>query len=71
MKFLAILLLSISLLTVSREARGQDYFYFGNTNLVGTGALVGGKKNGSWKVYQRKEVEANPRTSIVEVKLDE
>ncbi len=71
MKFLAILLLSISLLTVSREAWGQDYFYFGNTNLVGTGALVGGKKNGSWKVYQRKEVEANPRTSIVEVKLDE
>jgi antitoxin component YwqK of YwqJK toxin-antitoxin module len=71
MKFLAILLLSISLLTVSREAWGQDYFYFGNTNLVGTGALVGGKKNGSWKVYQRKEVEANPRTSIVEVPLDE
>ena len=71
MKSLAILLLSISLLTVSREAWGQDYFYFGNTNLVGTGALVGGKKNGSWKVYQRKEVEANPRTSIVEVPLDE
>ena len=71
MKFLAILLLSISLLTVSREAWGQDYFYFGNTNLVGTGALVGGKKNGSWKVYQRKEVEANPRISIVEVPLDE
>ena len=71
MKSLAILLLSISLLTVSREAWGQDYFYFGNTNLVGTGALVGGKKNGSWKVYQRKEVEANPRISIVEVPLDE
>jgi len=71
MKSLAILFLSISLLTVSREVRGQDYFYFGNTNLVGTGALVGGKKNGSWKVYQRKEVEANPRTSIVEVPLDE
>ena len=71
MKSLAILFLSISLLTVSREAWGQDYFYFGNTNLVGTGALVGGKKNGSWKVYQRKEVEANPRISIVEVPLDE
>jgi antitoxin component YwqK of YwqJK toxin-antitoxin module len=71
MKFFAILLLFISLLTVSREASGQDYFYFGNTNLAGTGALVGGKKNGSWKIYQRKEVEANPRISIVEVPLDE
>ena len=71
MKFLAILLLSISLLTVSREARGQDYFYFGNTNLVGTGPRVEGKKNGSWKVYQRKKVEANPRIANLEVPLDE
>jgi hypothetical protein len=44
MKFLAILLLSITFLTVSLEARGQEYFYFGNTNLVGTGARIEGKK---------------------------
>ena len=55
MKFLAILLLSISLLTVSREARGQDYFYFGNTNLVGTGALVGGKKMAPGKYTKEKK----------------
>ena len=71
MKFLTILLLSITLLTVSREARGQEYFYFGNTNLVGTGPRVEGKKNGSWKVYQRKKVEANPRIANLEVPLDE
>ena len=71
MKFITILLLSITLLTVSREARGQEYFYFGNTNLVGTGARIEGKKNGSWKVYQRKKVEANPRTANLEVPLDE
>ena len=71
MKFLAILLLSITFLTVSREARGQEYFYFGNTNLVGTGPRVEGKKNGSWKVYQRKEVEDNPRVANLEVPLDE
>ncbi len=71
MKSLAILLLSITFLTVSREARGQEYFYFGNTNLVGTGARIEGKKNGSWKVYQRKEIEDNPRTANLEVPLDE
>lgn len=71
MKFLAILLLSTTFLTVSREARGQEYFYFGNTNLVGTGPRVEGKKNGSWKVYQRKEIEANPRVANLEVPLDE
>ena len=71
MKFLAILLLSITFLTVSREARGQEYFYFGNTNLVGTGARIEGKKNGSWKVYQRKEIEDNPRVANLEVPLDD
>ena len=71
MKFLAILLLSITFLTVSREARGQEYFYFGNTNLVGTGARIEGKRNGSWKVYQRKEVEDNPRVANLEVPLDD
>ena len=71
MKFLAILLLSITFLTVSREARGQEYFYFGNTNLVGIGARIEGKRNGSWKVYQRKEVEDNPRVANLEVPLDD
>ena len=71
MKFLAILLLYITFLTVSLEARGQEYFYFGNTNLVGTGARVEGKRNGSWKVYQRKEVEDNPRVANLEVSLDD
>ena len=71
MKFLAILLLSITFLTVSREARGQEYFYFGNTNLVGTGPRIEGKRNGSWKVYQRKEVEDNPRVANLEVPLDD
>lgn len=71
MKSLAILLLSITLLTVNHQASGQEYFYFGNTNLVGTGPRVEGKKNGPWKVYQRKKVEANPRTANLEVPLDE
>ena len=71
MKFLAILLLSITFLTISGEAIGQEYVYFGNTNLVGTGARIEGKRNGSWKVYQRKEVEDNPRVANLEVPLDD
>lgn len=71
MKFPAILFLSIVLLAVNHPAIGQDYFYFGNTNLVGTGARIEGKKNGSWKVFQRKKVEANPRIANLEVPLNE
>lgn len=63
MKSLVILFLGISLLTVSSQAIGQNYFYFGNTNLVGTGPMLGDKKSGSWKVYQRKQVEENPRVA--------
>lgn len=67
MKSLVILFLGISLLTVSSHAIGQNYFYFGNTNLVGTGPMLGDKKSGSWKVYQRKQVEENPRVATYAV----
>ena len=67
MKSLVILFLGISLLTVSSQAIGQNYFYFGNTNLVGTGPMLGDKKSGSWKVYQRKQVEENPRVATYAV----
>jgi antitoxin component YwqK of YwqJK toxin-antitoxin module len=71
MKSLACLLFGIVLLTVNHEAMGQDYFYFGNTNLVGTGPMLGDKKSGSWKVYQRKQVEENPRSTNLKVPLTE
>jgi len=71
MKSLACLLFGIALLTVNPEAIGQDYFYFGNTNLVGTGPMLGDKKSGSWKVYQRKQVEENPRSTNLKVPLTE
>jgi antitoxin component YwqK of YwqJK toxin-antitoxin module len=71
MKSLAYLLFGIALLTVNHEAIGQDYFYFGNTNLVGTGPMLGDKKIGSWKVYQRKQVEENPRSTNLKVPLTE
>jgi len=67
MKSLVILFLGISLLTLSSQAIGQNYFYFGNTNLVGTGPMLGDKKSGSWKVYQRKQVEENPRSATFAV----
>jgi antitoxin component YwqK of YwqJK toxin-antitoxin module len=71
MKLLACLLFGIALLTVNHEAIAQDYFYFGNTNLVGTGPMLGDKKSGSWKVYQRKQVEENPRSTNLKVPLNE
>ncbi len=71
MKLLAYLLFGIALLTVNHEAIGQDYYYFGNTNLVGTGPMLGDKKSGSWKVYQRKEVEENPQSTNLKVPLTE
>ncbi len=71
MKSLVILFLGIFLLTVSSQVVGQDYFYFGNTNLVGTGPMLGDKKSGSWKVYQRKQLEENPRSTNLKVSLTE
>ncbi|MDP4655802.1 MAG: hypothetical protein NWS90_01435 [Algoriphagus sp.] len=66
MKFLhplALLLLFLS----SHVAHAQGYFYFGNSNLVGTGRMVGTSKEGVWVIYGRKEQVANPISAVAEV----
>ena len=48
-------------------AQGQGFFYFGNSNLVGTGKMEGKSKEGIWKVYGRKEFLDNPSPAVAAV----
>jgi len=46
---------------------GQGFYYFGNSNLVGTGKIVGTSKEGVWKIYARKQLADNPTSAVAEV----
>jgi antitoxin component YwqK of YwqJK toxin-antitoxin module len=64
MKALFILALGLSNWQAPLEISENDYFYFGNTNLVGIGQLENGKKNGDWNVYKRIEESTVPLESM-------
>jgi len=64
MKTLFILALGVSYWQAPLEISENDYFYFGNTNLVGIGQLENGKKNGDWNVYKRIEESTVPLESM-------
>lgn len=51
----------------TQAAQAQGFFYFGNSNLVGTGKMEGKSKEGVWKVYGRNEVLENPSPAVAEV----
>lgn len=62
MKFLPQLALLFFL--SSHAAQAQGFFYFGNSNLVGTGNMEGKSKEGVWKVYGRNEFLDNPIPAV-------
>jgi uncharacterized protein len=49
----------------------QEYFYFGNTNLVGVGPIEEGKKSGIWKIYKRLNELNAPQVSLDAVRGEE
>jgi antitoxin component YwqK of YwqJK toxin-antitoxin module len=53
------------------KAQGQGFFYFGNSNLVGTGKMEGKSKEGVWKVYGRNEFLDNPSPAIASLEEQE
>lgn len=59
-----LLFLSAFFLVSFQGVYSQDYVYFGNTNLIGAGTLKGDKKEGVWKIYQKKEVDPTPREAM-------
>jgi antitoxin component YwqK of YwqJK toxin-antitoxin module len=61
------LLMAFLLVLVNQVILAQGYYYYGNSNLVGTGKMEGDKKEGVWKIYARKELADNPKTAIAEV----
>lgn len=64
MKAILIILLGLSLTQYASETHSLDYFYFGNTNLIGIGSLEGGKKTGTWKIYKRLNELDAPQVSL-------
>lgn len=64
MKALLIILLGLGLTQYAPENDTQDYFYFGNTNLVGVGPIEEGKKSGTWKIYKRVNELKDPQVSL-------
>lgn len=68
MKALFSIILGLSLIQNFPENDPQEYFYFGNTNLIGVGTLEDGKKQGAWKIYGRIEALDNPRITVEAVK---
>jgi antitoxin component YwqK of YwqJK toxin-antitoxin module len=65
MKIFQTLLLLLSL--IGHAAQAQGFFYFGNSNLVGTGKMEGTSKEGVWKIYARKEAVDNPMPAILQL----
>ncbi len=64
MKTLITIILGLALIQTLPENEDQEYFYFGNTNLIGVGSLEEGKKEGTWKIYGRiNELDA-PRETV-------
>ncbi|MBC6368941.1 toxin-antitoxin system YwqK family antitoxin [Algoriphagus sp. AK58] len=64
MKALLIILLGLGLTQYAPENDTQEYFYFGNTNLVGFGPIEEGKKSGTWKIYKRVNELKDPQVSL-------
>jgi len=66
MKALLIILLGLSLTqyTYTFANDTQEYFYFGNTNLVGVGPIKEGKKFGTWKIFRRVNELDAPQESL-------
>jgi uncharacterized protein len=68
MKSLLIILLGLSLTQYAPKNDTQEYFYFGNTNLVGVGPIEEGKKSGTWKIYKRVNELNTPQVSLEAVR---
>jgi antitoxin component YwqK of YwqJK toxin-antitoxin module len=68
MKTLISIFLGLALIHSFPENDPQEYFYFGNTNLIGAGPLEDGKKQGAWKIYRRVEALEEPRVTVEKVK---
>jgi len=49
----------------------QGFFYFGTTNMVGTGNMLGDNKEGSWRIYTRKIQLDNPSPAVAAVEEQE
>ena len=64
MKAILIILLGLSLTQYAFANDTQEYFYFGNTNLVGVGPIEEGKKSGTWKIYKRVNELDAPQVSL-------
>jgi uncharacterized protein len=63
--------LVLLLLLGAQTTLGQGFYYFGNSNLVGTGKMEGRSKEGVWKVYGRKELLDNPGSAVAEAAEEE
>ncbi|WP_157963251.1 toxin-antitoxin system YwqK family antitoxin [Algoriphagus litoralis] len=64
MKTFLVLLFGLFLIQDLPASETQEYFYFGNTNLVGIGPIEEGKKSGTWKIYKRVNELNAPQVSL-------
>jgi uncharacterized protein len=55
----------------AQAAQAQGFFYFGNSNLVGTGKMEGESKEGVWRIYSRKLLLENPGPAVAAVQEQE
>jgi uncharacterized protein len=60
MKMIFTFLIGFLFFDYPQEVDENNYFYFGNTNLVGVGPLENGKKTGDWSIYKRIEEDKLP-----------
>jgi hypothetical protein len=51
----------------AQASQAQGFFYFGNSNLVGTGKMEGESKEGVWRIYSRKLLAENPGPAVAAV----
>lgn len=68
MKSLIIILLGLIITRYAPENDTEEYFYFGNTNLIGVGPTEEGKKFGTWRIYKRIETIDAPQVSLEAVR---
>ncbi|MDF2159023.1 toxin-antitoxin system YwqK family antitoxin [Algoriphagus sp. CAU 1675] len=59
------LIASIFLFLSSPDSEQLSYLYFGNTNLLGVGKILNGKKEGLWRVYYSNNPLDNPEPSLL------
>jgi antitoxin component YwqK of YwqJK toxin-antitoxin module len=71
MKTIFTFLIGLIFLYNPQQADENSYFYFGNTNFIGTGPMENGKKNGDWNIYQRIDLAELPVASIEAVDGEE